>query len=216
MPHIVQFHHPIREDDYTLHSVESGTCLSQWLSENLPAADKLKATCNFKELENFDHIIGEKDVVSIRPALGFGIDWVIWAALAVSVASAVYMYSQMPDLSSNADTQQASSVYNYNGQGNKPKLGNPVPVQYGRMPHYPDIIAPNWWSMWTTSSITTRPFQKGLVSSYFMSTTLVKRQSLRIILILKCGFTHRVKPLITLIILFGRQKKLVLQMVRVV
>lgn len=162
MPHIVQFHHPIRKDDYTLHSVDSGTCLSQWLSEHLPAAGKLKATCNFKELENFDHIIGEKDVVSIRPALGFGIDWVIWAALAVSVASAVYMYSQMPDLSSNADTQQASSVYNYNGQGNKPKLGNPVPVQYGRMPHYPDIIAPNWWEYVDNEQYYYQTFSKGI------------------------------------------------------
>ncbi|HCH2416243.1 TPA: phage tail protein [Vibrio parahaemolyticus] len=162
MPHIVQFHHPIRKDDYTLHSVDSGTCLSQWLSEHLPAAGKLKATCNFKELENFDHIIGEKDVVSIRPALGFGIDWVIWAALAVSVASAVYMYSQMPDLSSNADTQQASSVYNYNGQGNKPKLGNPVPVQYGRMPHYPDIISPNWWEYVDNEQYYYQTFSKGI------------------------------------------------------
>ncbi|PSB82272.1 phage tail protein, partial [Photobacterium damselae subsp. damselae] len=162
MPHIVQFHHPIRKDDYTLHSVESGTCLSQWLSENLPAAGKLKATCNFKELEDFNHIIGENDVVSIRPALGFGIDWVIWAALAVSVASAVYMYSQMPDLSSNADTQQASSVYNYNGQGNKPKLGNPVPVQYGRMPHYPDIISPNWWEYVDNEQYYYQTFSKGI------------------------------------------------------
>ncbi len=162
MPHIVQFHHPIRKDDYTLHSVPTGTCLSQWISDNLPASGSLKATCNFKELETLNHIIDENDVVSLRPVLGFGVDWVIWAALALSVATTVYAASMMSDMGNSADSQQASSVYNYNGQGNKPKLGNPVPVQYGRMPHYPDIIAPNWWEYVNNEQYYYQTFSKGI------------------------------------------------------
>ncbi|TPB41792.1 host specificity factor TipJ family phage tail protein [Vibrio parahaemolyticus] len=145
MPHIIEFKHPIRRDDYQLHHVPVGTHLGTWVSANLPASANLAATKNLSELESLDITLDDYDAISLRPKLGFGIDWIIWAALAVSVASAVYMYTQMPDAPGTQDTQQASSVYNYNGQGNKPKLGNPVPIQYGRMPRYPDIIAPNWW-----------------------------------------------------------------------
>ncbi|MBV1842700.1 host specificity factor TipJ family phage tail protein [Photobacterium ganghwense] len=162
MPHIIQFHHPIRKDDYTVHQVASGTMLSHWLNECLPASGSLQATCNFNVLDDFDYLIGDTDVISIRPVLGFEVGWAIWAALAVSVAASVYMFTQMPDVGANADAQQASSVYNYNGQGNKPKLDNPVPVQYGRMPHYPDIIAPNWWEYVNNEQYYYQTFSKGI------------------------------------------------------
>lgn len=162
MPHIIEFRHPIKRDDYQLHTVPEGTNLAEWISSNKPATANLIATRNFSQLDDLDITLGEFDAVSIRPKLGFGIDWVIWAALAVSVASAVYAYTQMPDASGNQDTQQASSVYNYNGQGNKPKLGNPVPVQFGRMPHYPDIISPNWWEYVDNEQYYYQSFSKGV------------------------------------------------------
>ncbi|CAK3506953.1 Phage tail fiber protein [Vibrio crassostreae] len=162
MPHIIEFRHPIKRDDYQLHTVPEGTNLAEWISSNKPATANLNATRNFSQLDDLDITLGKFDAVSIRPKLGFGIDWVIWAALAVSVASAVYAYTQMPDASGNQDTQQASSVYNYNGQGNKPKLGNPVPVQFGRMPHYPDIISPNWWEYVDNEQYYYQSFSKGV------------------------------------------------------
>lgn len=162
MPHIIQFHHPLKTDEYTKHEVATGTHLATWIAVNLPAHKTVLATRNFNELNDLDVVIAQHDVISLRPQLGFGIDWIIWAALAVSVATSVYMYSQMPDPSSNHDTQQASSVYNYNAQGNKPKMGNPVPVQYGRMPHYPDIISPNWWEYVDNEQYYYQTFSKGI------------------------------------------------------
>lgn len=162
MPHIIEFKHPIKQDEYQLHAVPAGTNLGEWIKENLPASASLQATVNFNKLDDLNVTLGDYDAVSLKPKLGFGIDWVIWAALAVSVASAVYAYSQMPDTGANHDTQQASSVYNYNGQGNKPKMGNPVPVQYGRMPHYPDIISPNWWEYVGNEQYYYQTFSKGI------------------------------------------------------
>ncbi|MGU3704907.1 host specificity factor TipJ family phage tail protein (plasmid) [Vibrio alginolyticus] len=162
MPHIIEFKHPIKRDDYRVHTVPVGTNLADWLATHKPASTNLQATLNFSRLDDMDVTLNEFDAISIRPKLGFGVDWVIWAALAVSAASAIYSYSQMPDTSGNKDTQQASSVYNYNGQGNKPKLGNPVPVQFGRMPHYPDIIAPNWWVYDNNEQYYFQTFSKGV------------------------------------------------------
>lgn len=161
MPHIVEFQHPIRKDKRNVHTVDAGTRLSDWLEKHFPN-QTLNATLNFNRLDDFNVIIGERDVVSIRPKIGFGVDWLVYAALALSAASAVYMYMNMPDMSGNQNTKQASSVYNYNGQGNKPKLGNPVPVRYGRMPHYPDIIAPDWWEYENNEQYYYQTFSQGI------------------------------------------------------
>lgn len=163
MAHIIYFSHPFKTDQYTQYDIATGADLATWIADNLPAASTLLATCNFTELDSIDGVVvGEHDVISLRPSMGFGIDWIVWAVLAVSVASSVYMYTQMPDPQSNHDTKQASSVYNYNAQGNKPKMGNPVPVQFGRMPDYPDIIAPNWWEYIDNEQYYYQTFSKGI------------------------------------------------------
>ncbi|HGF5004086.1 TPA: host specificity factor TipJ family phage tail protein [Vibrio parahaemolyticus] len=161
MSHIVQFYHPIRKDQRKVHPVKAGTRLSDWIAEHCPG-ESLAATLNFSELDDLDVVIGDRDVVSIRPKLGVGLDWVIYAALALSVATAVYTFTNMPDMSGNQNTKQASSVYNYNAQGNKPKLGNPVPVRYGRMPHYPDVIAPDWWEYIDNEQYYYQSFSQGI------------------------------------------------------
>ncbi|EJI2331318.1 host specificity factor TipJ family phage tail protein [Vibrio cholerae] len=162
MSHIVIFQHPVRTDEHKVYSVESGTHLAEWVAKYLPASGALSATCNFEPLPSLDHTIGEMEVISLRPKLGFGPDWLIYAALALSAVSVAASFLMMPDTPGNVDTKQASSVYNYNAQGNKPKLGNPVPVQYGRMPHYPDIAAPNWWEYVGNEQFYYQTFSKGV------------------------------------------------------
>lgn len=161
MSHIVQFYHPIRKDQRKVHPVKAGTRLSDWLAEHCPC-ESIAATLNFSELDDLNVVIGENDVISIRPKLGTGLDWVVYAALALSAATAVYTFTNMPDMSGNQNTKQASSVYNYNAQGNKPKLGNPVPVRYGRMPHYPDVIAPDWWEYIDNEQYYYQSFSQGI------------------------------------------------------
>ncbi|MDF4876241.1 phage tail protein, partial [Vibrio parahaemolyticus] len=119
-------------------------------------------TLNFEKLDDLDVEMGPTDVVSIRPKIGFGTEWLIYAALALSAVSVVYTFTNMPDGPGNQNTKQASSVYNYNSQGNKPKLGNPVPVRYGRMPHYPDIIAPDWWEYENNEQYYYQSFSQGI------------------------------------------------------
>lgn len=161
MSHIVQFYHPIRKDQRKVHPVKAGTRLSDWLAEHCPG-ESIAATLNFNELDDLNVVIYERDVVSIRPKLGTGLDWVVYAALALSAATAVYTFTNIPDMSGNQNTKQASSVYNYNAQGNKPKLGNPVPVRYGRMPHYPDVIAPDWWEYLDNEQYYYQSFSQGI------------------------------------------------------
>lgn len=161
MSHIVQFHHPIRKDQRKVHPVKAGTRLSDWIAEHCPG-ESFTATLNFNRLDDLDVIINERDVIGLYPKIGMGVDWVIWAALAISAVTAVYTFTNMPDMSGNDNAKQASSVYNYNAQGNKPKLGNPVPVRYGRMPHYPDVIAPDWWEYIDNEQYYYQSFSQGI------------------------------------------------------
>ncbi|MFM2618567.1 host specificity factor TipJ family phage tail protein (plasmid) [Vibrio alginolyticus] len=161
MSHIVHFHHPIRKDKRSVHSVEPGTRLRDWLARHFPD-QSFHVTLNFEKLDDLDVELGPTDVVSIRPKIGFGTEWLIYAALALSAVSVVYTFTNMPDGPGNQNTKQASSVYNYNSQGNKPKLGNPVPVRYGRMPHYPDIIAPDWWEYENNEQYYYQSFSQGI------------------------------------------------------
>lgn len=146
MAEIIQFHHPANRDEYTAHQVAAGTNLQQWLVTTLPNHKKLSCTLNdVIPLSDTNVFLGEDDIVFVSPEFGFGVDWLVYAAIAISLASAAYALTQIPPNVDAGDSKQPSSVYNYNAQGNKVRIGNPVKIQYGRMPDYPDIITPQWW-----------------------------------------------------------------------
>ncbi|BDM64533.1 hypothetical protein NFHSH190041_19850 [Shewanella sp. NFH-SH190041] len=161
MPTIIHFNHPTQKNGCTILSIKTGENLKNWVARELPAVGTLVVAVNFDELIDLDYVVKEHDVISLRPRLGELGTIALVAALVLSGASIVYTLMNMPD-DTNHDTKQASSVYNYNAQGNQPKLGNPVPVCYGRMPHYPDIITPSWWEYVDNEQYVYQIFSKGV------------------------------------------------------
>ena len=65
--------------------------------------------------------------------------------LVVVVATFLYTMSQMNKLNSktgkNKDTQQGRSIYDVNAQGNKVKLGDVIPEQFGLFKKFPDYLS---------------------------------------------------------------------------
>ena len=106
-------------------------------------------------IDNYDMRLGNNDIVTLvfhqGIAAAIGITN-IWAAIAVNLAVSVaasYVIGQIfrPDLpkglGSRRDTNsgQASTTYNLNSNQNQAKLGQPIPVIYGRVRTYPALIA---------------------------------------------------------------------------
>lgn len=60
-------------------------------------------------------------------------------AAVVAVAAAVLLRPSIPNIGGRT-SEQGSSIYEVNAQGNKPKLGDVIPVQLGRHKIYPDIL----------------------------------------------------------------------------
>lgn len=60
-------------------------------------------------------------------------------AAVVSAAAAILLRPSIPNIGGR-DSQQGSSIYEVNAQGNRPKLGDVIPEQAGRHKKYPDIL----------------------------------------------------------------------------
>ena len=65
----------------------------------------------------------------------------IYVALALVAATAIYTLTQLPD---EPDQLDRSNTYSLRGAQNVARLGEPVPVQYGEMKVYPDLITAPW------------------------------------------------------------------------
>ena len=160
MPKIIEYKQPTKRD-YIIHEVADNTLLSEWLAVNLPSSN-VALLLGDDELKNSAVRLYGDDIVSVWPKLGAtGLAVATWVALAISVVTAVYAYQNMPD-NKVGDSAQASSVYNYNGQGNSVRKGNPVPVQYGRMPYYPDLVCPQWHEYVDNEQVVYQTFSRGV------------------------------------------------------
>lgn len=64
------------------------------------------------------------------------------AMLIIAIATAVYTMIKMKKLKTNErDTSSGSSIYDPNAQGNKAKLEDPIPEQFGLVKAFPDYIS---------------------------------------------------------------------------
>ena len=96
---------------------------------------------NGEEFEDLDYIPIDGDVVSVYVEPGTGIELVYWIVLAVVAALAIYAYTQIPD---DPDPNDGSNTYSLRGSSNIARLGKPVPIQYGEMRVFPDLISQPW------------------------------------------------------------------------
>lgn len=92
--------------------------------------------------EMWDMPLQGDDVLSLRilPSGPGAIPIVALVISAVSVAYAIYAYTQIPDPQRPQDLPDASSLLNPNAQGNKVRLGGVIPENFGRFPSFPDLL----------------------------------------------------------------------------
>ena len=66
-----------------------------------------------------------------------------WVAIIVTIAAAVYSAYLMHKLTATTgqDTKTGSSIYDVNAQGNKVKLNQVIPEQFGLIKRFPDYVA---------------------------------------------------------------------------
>ena len=84
-----------------------------------------------------------RNVKSMKIVLEAEGDPFTWVAIIVAIAAAVYSAYLMHKLSATTgtDTQTGSSIYDVNAQGNKVKLNQVIPEQFGLLKRFPDYIA---------------------------------------------------------------------------
>lgn len=100
--------------------------------EEIPAIDwDITPLCNGQHL-------------TLRPR-PFGVDPISWAIMAFTAITAIYTYTQMQSMqnlnNNHKDLPEQSPTYDLNAQGNSPRLGQPIPVGYGRQRVWPDFAA---------------------------------------------------------------------------
>ncbi|BBB29383.1 host specificity factor TipJ family phage tail protein [Neptunomonas japonica] len=140
-----------KEFDYEL-DVTSGITLEELVLKLNPAFrpgtyQPVIARINGEEIPAVDWDItplcsGQHLTLRPRP---FGLDPISWALIAFTAVTAIYTYTQMQsmqDLNQNhKDLPEQSPTYDLNAQGNSPRLGQPIPVGYGRQRVWPDFAA---------------------------------------------------------------------------
>lgn len=97
---------------------------------------------NKEKFSDLDYIFkdGDEVVISVEPGETFSFIIAI-TALALAAASAIYVLTNLPE---DPDQQNGSNTYSLRGQSNIARLGEPIPVQYGEMRVYPDLISQPW------------------------------------------------------------------------
>ena len=79
-------------------------------------------------------------IVFVEPGEAFTLFLSI-AALALAVATTIYFLTQLPD---EPDQLEKSPTYSLSASRNAARLGEAIPVQYGEMRVYPDLLAAPW------------------------------------------------------------------------
>lgn len=91
--------------------------------------------------DRFDYLLQEGDELCIFIEPGEVLTILTYVALAIAVASAIYVLTALPD---EPEAHDKSPTYNLRGQSNEARLGEAIPVQYGQMRVYPDLLARPW------------------------------------------------------------------------
>jgi len=140
--------HPLRADQREQYAVPAGTVLADWLTgaAAIPATQlteqpPMVVILNGQPLENWDYPLHSGDRLLILPRQ-YGIEiatWMYYAMAAVAIASFIMM-PEIPETANTGDIDQSPS-YNADAQGNRARLGKPIPVSYGDVRLWPDFAA---------------------------------------------------------------------------
>lgn len=132
------------EDTHEVLSSRAGLTIAQWLAHS--GNDAIMRQAPYVILRNaepvleadFDTVIEPGDIITLVATPGIA-DWIVYAAIAVSVLSAagsLYLALSAP---APENFSRDSTTYSLSYRGNRRKPGQPIPVLYGTMRVYPDI-----------------------------------------------------------------------------
>ena len=74
-----------------------------------------------------------------HPQAEGGVAIAVSLAISIIIGVATYLLTPKPNLNLNQQNTDTSPTYDLNQQGNKPRLGQPIPIHYGTMRCYPDV-----------------------------------------------------------------------------
>ncbi len=141
--------HPLRAEQREQYELPAGTQLAQWLTrvsgipaEVLSEQPPIVIILNGKALDDWHYRLQSGDQLLILPRqYGFLVGG--WLMAAITVAGVVASYLLMPDIpETSANTgQDQSPSYSADAQGNRARLGKPIPVSYGDVRLWPDFAA---------------------------------------------------------------------------
>lgn len=145
--------HPFNAGQRERFEVPAGAELADWLAD----AAGVDRTALFDEPpfavvlngeqiqpDQIDVVLSAGDLVSVLPrqyAIGAVSGWVLAAWAAAAVAIGYLLMPEVPSQSNQLDRGSQSPTYSADAQGNKARLGSPIPVAYGRTRMYPDFAA---------------------------------------------------------------------------
>ena len=149
MATIIVRNNPFDSSDTEIHRPDEKIFID-WLKNNyphgFPRATKIYCNGDLVEVENYDFELKEDTLVSIQISVEDpGTITFIFIVATVSVAATYIALQLMPDPDNPSSFEQGGSpTYGVRGQSNRARIGEPVPVIYGKHLVYPDLAAQPW------------------------------------------------------------------------
>lgn len=145
-PVCVVFYNPLDQNDIDTHIIGEGTVFFDWMTEHYPNGFGrpigLIVNAEVVPLEEMDFVCKEDDVISVvvSPAGPAFVTALIVAAISAvaTIAASLLVYLIFGKPKSPKDQPNPDPVYSLMGGQNMVRLGEPVPVVYGRVVTYPD------------------------------------------------------------------------------
>lgn len=150
---VIEYHNPFNFKDRIVSYAEVGEPFVNWLQKSYPKGFTKNTVIyrNQKELSlnNYDVIVEKNDVFVLTgdvnaaavPVIQFIAKVVAVAAISYGVSQLVLSGLDIPEDPDSLDIDEPSSTYNLRAQSNTARVGEPIPVQYGRMRVFPDLAA---------------------------------------------------------------------------
>ena len=150
MAKITIYNNPFDQRDREVFNSDDGKFID-WLTRELPTGFDIPSSIYHNgskvDVNDYDFDLSEKSFVEIVPNIGDPVTAIGALVLtAVAYASAQYIsqtFLDIPEVPTSFGINQ-SPTYNLRAQSNQARIGEPIPVIYGKHRVYPDLAAVPW------------------------------------------------------------------------
>ncbi len=136
----------------TVHRIHDGEIFIDWLKKNYKNGFDSPSVIflNGKKIEvkNYDFEVSNLDVVEICPNVGDPGIFISVLLFGVVGGAAAYTFIQLlpdPEIPTSLSGRKPSPTYSVRAQSNSARIGEPIPVIYGRQKLFPDLAAQPWF-----------------------------------------------------------------------